>query len=190
MPPRPETGRRRPGPSGPRQSAPSCWQAPPEPASAACGEKRTHQLDGISRPYRLTCPDRIGLRLEDGKRIVERIQRVILYDQVDEIIRESRVCPDCASVRAIHDYRTRDLDTLFGRVRVKAARAAYAVLVMPGQRRCSAGLFLSWPISFHTGLPGAAAAPCTAWVLAFLSRSRAADEQLPPLPSAPSHHGA
>ena len=86
------------------------------------GEKRTHQLDGISRPYRVTCPDGIGLRLEDGKRILEQIQRVILYDQVDEIIRESRVCPDCASVRAIHDYRTRDLDTLFGRVRVKAAR--------------------------------------------------------------------
>ena len=91
------------------------------------GEKRTHQLDGISRPFRVTCPDGIGLHLEDGKRIVEQIQRVILYDQVDEIIRESRVCPDCASVRAIHDYRTRDLDTLFGRVRVKAARL----------RRCS-----------------------------------------------------
>ena len=41
------------------------------------GEKRTHQLDGISRPYRVTCPDGIGLRLEDGKRIVEQIQRVV-----------------------------------------------------------------------------------------------------------------
>ena len=117
------------------------------------GEKRTHQLDGISRPYRVTCPDGIGLRLEDGKRVVEQIQRAILCDQVEEIIRESRVCPDCASVRAIHDYRTRDLDTLFGRVRVKAARAAYAVLVMPRQRRCPADLFLRWPISFQTGLP-------------------------------------
>ena len=116
------------------------------------GEKRTHQLDGISRPYRVTCPDGIGLRLEDGKRILEQIQRVILYDQVDEIIRESRVCPDCASVRAIHDYRTRDLDTLFGRVRVKAARMRRCC-VMPGQRRCPVDLFLRWPISFQTGLP-------------------------------------
>ena len=116
-------------------------------------EKRTHQLDGISRPYRVTCPDGIGLRLEDGKRIVEQIQRVILYDQVDEIIRESRVRPDCAAVRAIHDCRTRDLDTLFGRVRVKAARAACAVLVMPGQRGCPADLFLRWPVSVQTGLP-------------------------------------
>ena len=101
----------------------------------------------------MTCLNGIGLRLEDGKRIAEQIRRVILYDQVDEIIRENRVYPDCASVRAIHYYRTRDLDTLFGRVRVKAARAAYAVLVMPGQRRCPADLFLRWPISFQTGLP-------------------------------------
>ena len=106
------------------------------------GEKRTHQFDGISRPYRVTCPDGIGLRLEDGMRILEQIQRAILYDQVDEIIRESRVCPDCASVRAIHDYRTRDLDTLFGRVRVKAARL----------RRCSCD-------ARSAGMPGGPISP-------------------------------
>jgi hypothetical protein len=117
------------------------------------GEKRTHQLEGISRPYCVTCPDGIGLRLEDGKRIVEQIQRVVLYDQIDEIIRESRVCLDCASVRAIHDYRTRVLDTLFGRLRVKAARAAHAVLLMPGQRKVPVGRFLHFLTSFQTGLP-------------------------------------
>ena len=154
------------------------------------GRSALISLTGISRPYRVTCPDGIGLRLEDGKRIVEQIQRVILYDQVDEIIRESRVCPDCASVRAIHDYRTRDLDTLFGRVRVKAARL----------RRCScdarSAAMPGGPISPlayffpDRATPEAAAATCGASVPAFLSRSRAADEKLPPLPSAPSHHGA
>jgi hypothetical protein len=93
-------------------------------------EKRTHQLDSISLPYRVACPDGFGLRLEDGKRIVEQMPRIILCDQVEEITRESRVCPDCASVRAIHDYRTRVLDTLFGRVRVKKRRACAAVPVM------------------------------------------------------------
>jgi len=86
------------------------------------GEKRTHQLDSISRPYPVTCPVGFGLRLEGGKRIVEQIQRAILCDQVEGITRESRGCPTCASIRAIHDYRTRVLDTLFGRRRVKAAR--------------------------------------------------------------------
>jgi hypothetical protein len=86
------------------------------------GEKRTHQVEGISRPYRVTCPEGFGLCVEDGKRVVEQIQRPVLCDQVEEINRESRVCPTCASVRAIHDYRTRVLDTLFGRIRVKATR--------------------------------------------------------------------
>jgi hypothetical protein len=70
----------------------------------------------------VTCPEVFGLRLADGKRVVEQIQRAILCYQVEEITRESRVCPTCASVRAIHDYRTRVLDTLFGRLRVKTAR--------------------------------------------------------------------
>ena len=77
------------------------------------GEKRTHQLDGISRPYRVTCPDGIGLRLEDGKRVVEQIQRAILCDQVEEIIRESRVCPDCASVLWAGSGQSRALAPLF-----------------------------------------------------------------------------
>lgn len=85
------------------------------------GEKRIHQLDGISRPYRVTCPEGFGLLLEDGKRIVEQIQRPIICDHVGEINRESCVCPMCASVR-VHGYRTRVLDTLLGRLRVKAAR--------------------------------------------------------------------
>lgn len=103
------------------------------------GEKRTHKLEGISRPYRVTCPEGFELRLEDGKRIVEQIQRAIFCDQVEEISRESHVCPTCASVRTIHDYRTRVLDTLFGRVGLKQ-RACAAVLLMSGQPQSSAGL--------------------------------------------------
>ena len=38
------------------------------------GENRIHQVEGISRPYRVTCPEGFGLRLEDGKRIVEQMQ--------------------------------------------------------------------------------------------------------------------
>ena len=61
-----------------------------------------------------------GLLVLDGKKIVEQTQKAVIYDQFDEVIRESRVCPDFASVRAIHDDRTRDLYMLFGRVRVSA----------------------------------------------------------------------
>jgi hypothetical protein len=113
------------------------------------GEKRTHQLDKISRPYRDTCPEGFGLRIEDGKRVVEQIQRAILCDQVEEIIRESHICPTCASVRAIHDYRTRVLNTLFG----LKPRAFAAVPAMRGQWRSPAGFFPRWRFSFQTALP-------------------------------------
>jgi hypothetical protein len=46
------------------------------------GEKRIDRVDGISRPYRVTCTEGFGLRLEDGKRVVEQIQQAILCDQV------------------------------------------------------------------------------------------------------------
>lgn len=109
------------------------------------GQKRIHQLDGISRPYRVTCPEGFGLRLEDGKRVVEQIQQAILCDQVEEITREGRICPACSSVRAIHDYRTRDLDTLFGRVRVKAARLRRCSCDAKGGATSSGPLF---PLAF------------------------------------------
>ena len=57
------------------------------------GEKRTHQLDGISRPYRVTCQEGFGLRLEDGKRVVEQIQRAILSDQIEEITVSATALP-------------------------------------------------------------------------------------------------
>ena len=57
------------------------------------GAKRTHQLDGISRPYRITCPEGFGLRLEDGKRVVEQIQRAILSDQIEEITVSATALP-------------------------------------------------------------------------------------------------
>lgn len=90
--------------------------------SSEKGEKRIHRLDGISRPYGGTCPEGFGLLLEDGERIVAQIQKPILFDQVEEINRKSRVCPVCRQIRAIHDHRMRALEALVGRFRIKVAR--------------------------------------------------------------------
>ena len=51
MPPRPETCRRRPGPSRPRRSAPFYWQAQPAPASQAFATA------GCPAMYRVVHPD-------------------------------------------------------------------------------------------------------------------------------------
>ena len=152
------------------------------------GEKRTRQLEGISRPYRVTCPEGFGLRLKNGKRVIEQIQWAILCDQVEEITRESRACPTCSRVRAIHDYRTRDLDTLFGGLRSKPCAPLTLFLRCQGSGRpqrasFSAGFFRSRP-----GHPGAIAAPSRAWVPAILSGSRTTDDELACLPPAPSYH--
>jgi hypothetical protein len=62
------------------------------------------------------------LLLEDAKTILGQLQNAILLNQIEELSESSRICPDCDGVRAVHDYRSRVLDTLFGRFQVKAPR--------------------------------------------------------------------
>lgn len=91
------------------------------------GTTRTRRLGRLSRPFRSTQPEGFGLLLEDARSMLGQLQQAILLDQIEEISEASRVCPDCNKIRAIHDYRPRVLDTLFGRFHVKAPRI----------RRCS-----------------------------------------------------
>ena len=86
------------------------------------GTTKRHRLGRLSRPFRRTQPEGFGLLLEDAKTILGQLQSAILHDQIEEISEASRICPDCDGVRAIHDYRSRGLDTLFGRFEVKAPR--------------------------------------------------------------------
>lgn len=51
------------------------------------GERRTHQLDGISRPYRITCPVGFVLRLKDVKMIVGHIRKAI--QAINKAIRQA-----------------------------------------------------------------------------------------------------
>ena len=86
------------------------------------GTPKTHHPGHLSRPYGQAQPGEIGLLLEDVRTLLAQLQTAILLDQIKEISAASRICPDCTKIRAIHDYRPRILDTLFGRFRVKAPR--------------------------------------------------------------------
>jgi hypothetical protein len=86
------------------------------------GTTNTLSLGRLSRPFGSTQPEGFGLLLEDAKSMLWQLQKAILLDQIKEISEASRVCPDCSKIRAIHDYRPRVLDTLFGRFQVKAPR--------------------------------------------------------------------
>ncbi|GAW35442.1 hypothetical protein RA2_02505 [Roseovarius sp. A-2] len=86
------------------------------------GTTKRHRLGRLSRPSRRAQPEGFGLLLENAKTILGQLQNVILRDQIEETSEASRICPDCDGIRAIHDYRSRVLDTLFGKFEVKAPR--------------------------------------------------------------------
>ena len=94
------------------------------------GTRRTHRLGDLSRPYRLTNSEALGLLLSDAKAIISQIQRAILTDQLEEVVAVNRTCSACGSIKPIHDYRTRVFDTAFGRFRHQ----------LPRLRQCKCGV--------------------------------------------------
>ncbi len=93
--------------------------------TAETGEKQRQELHPICLPGQGR--GALGLKLEHSKALLTELQRAILDHQIQEIADASRNCPLCHRVRPIHDYRTRVLDTLFGRFHLKA----------PRRRKCS-----------------------------------------------------
>src|SRR5215203_1916568 len=49
-PPQPELDKRHPWPAVPRRCGPSCWPAPPAPASVACGRACAPAMSQLERP--------------------------------------------------------------------------------------------------------------------------------------------
>ena len=86
------------------------------------GSTRKHELGTWSRPFRQMGGEAIGLLLEDAKAILARLHKSIVQDQVEEMSHTCRPCPGCGKVRNVHDYRPRTLDTVFGRLKVRAPR--------------------------------------------------------------------
>lgn len=86
------------------------------------GEVRTHDVGQICRPHEDAGPEGLGLRLDEAKRFLKRLQEAVLCDQIDEALEAKRDCRACGKQRTIHDDRGRILDTLYGRFRVKAPR--------------------------------------------------------------------
>lgn len=88
--------------------------------TAETGEKWTEELRRFSLNDQ--CHSHLGLQLEQGKAILAQLQGSILRHQIEEISAASRLCPCCGRARPVHDYRTRVLDTLFGRFRLRILR--------------------------------------------------------------------
>jgi hypothetical protein len=63
-----------------------------------------------------------GLKLAEGKAVLERLQGRIAQDQVDRAVMKHRSCAGCGARRSIHDYQSRHVQTLFGKVAIEAPR--------------------------------------------------------------------
>lgn len=86
------------------------------------GDILTHEVGHICRPLVDADPETLGLQLEETKGLLKRLQKVVVRDQIDELLNAARNCSACGKRRAIHDDRGRSLDTLYGRFRVKSPR--------------------------------------------------------------------
>jgi hypothetical protein len=71
-------------------------------------------------------PGEIGLRLADAKRLLVRVQSELVSAQVRQIVRHSNTCRACGATLQTKDYRSRHLDTLFGRVTLRVPRRSCA----------------------------------------------------------------
>jgi hypothetical protein len=79
-----------------------------------------------------------GLNLSDGKAILEQIQAQIAQRQVDQMAMKDRSCSGCGAQRSIHDYRSRNIQTLFGKVMIRAPQFRACRCKM-GQQKNEAG---------------------------------------------------
>ena len=108
------------------------------------GTTKTRRLGCLSRPFRRTQTEGLGLLLEDEDMLMGQLQTATLLDQFEAVREASRIGPDCDGVRAMHDLRSPVLDTLFGRFRVKAPRN--------GRCACNANPMSSRADRFHLSL--------------------------------------
>ena len=88
----------------------------------ANGNVETRELVTGHRPTNAMSPAAIGLTLVEGKSILAAMQTQLIQALADGYCQHRRTCSHCGSRRAVKDWRTRQLTTLFGAVQVEAPR--------------------------------------------------------------------
>ena len=86
------------------------------------GNVETRELVTGHRPMNAMSPAAIGLTLAEGKSVLAAMQTELVQAQADGYCQHRRICSHCGSLRAVKDWRTRQLMTLFGAVQVEATR--------------------------------------------------------------------
>jgi hypothetical protein len=103
------------------------WTVRLEATDADGSVVETSEIASISRDLKKPTGADFGLKLSEGKAVLERLQTRITQRQVDDAAAMSRCCVECGSRRPIHDYQTRTTQTLFGKIAVRLPRSALQV---------------------------------------------------------------
>ena len=89
--------------------------------TAADGTIERIEIAALERDLSSPVPDDLGLRLEEAKELLLKLQSFLVQDQVRQVGAMDRTCR-CGSKRGLHDYRTRQINTLFGQVALRQPR--------------------------------------------------------------------
>ena len=122
------------------------WTVLVETKRADGGTERI-EIASLERNVSSPTPDDLGLRLAEAKELILRLQSFLAQDHMRQVSAVDRTCR-CGSSRRLHDYSTRQVDTLFGRV----------VLRQPRWRSCGCDRFEPQPNSDHARRPSGASA--------------------------------
>ena len=86
------------------------------------GSVQTREMVTGDRATNVMPPESIGLSVAESKSILAAMQTQLVQAQTDGYCDHRRKCSHCGSRRAIKDWRTHQLTTLFGVVQVEAPR--------------------------------------------------------------------
>ena len=67
-------------------------------------------------------PEDIGLTLAEGKDLVRQVQRKIVQTQIEILSLAKSLCMHCAGAQHVKDIRTRQIRTVFGKIKVRCRR--------------------------------------------------------------------
>lgn len=88
----------------------------------ANGNVETRELVTGHQPTIAISPAAIGVTLAEGKSVLAAMQTELVQAQAERFCQHRRKCAHCGFRRAVKDWRTRRLTTLFGAVQVEAPR--------------------------------------------------------------------
>ena len=103
-------------------------------AARSDGSTERIEIAALERDLSSPTPDDLGLRLAEAKDLLLKLQSYLSRDQVRQVSTVERTC-SCGSRRSLHDYRIRQVDTLFGRVALRQPRWRRCACDRPGAQR-------------------------------------------------------